>query len=247
LGKDPLAAEAYAETNVGSFWNYLLLAQDEDEQRGISRVFEAIDPMARTLRWCSAPGAEMVRRAIRLRHRAVVLKMIDSLSDRQYEALACVSLNLAGASKFVLTPKGNEGGVDFFALLPSPARCHLFSGAHHPLRIIGQSKKYTSAVQAGKFKEFLKTIDEVKHGGEPKTEKVIPPWFHSVRGPIVGLMIAHYGFQSGATTRARRHGVILADSLDLAELIAMSRGINESLPGEARADECRSRVQALLS
>ena len=179
LGKDPLAAEAYAETNVGSFWNYLLRAQDEDEQRGISRVSEAIDPMARTLRWCSSPGAEMVRRAIRLRHRAVVLKMIDSLSDRQYEALACASLNLAGASKFVLTPKGNEGGVDFFALVPSPARCHLFSGAHHPLRIIGQSKKYTSAVQAGKFKEFLKTIDEVKHGGEPKTEKVIPPWFHS--------------------------------------------------------------------
>jgi hypothetical protein len=156
-----------------------------------------------------------------------------------------VALRFVGATETVLTPPGNEGGVDFFALLPAPGPCRLFSGGSHPLRIIGQSKKYLSAVQVGKFDENLKTIDEVNHGGEPKTEQFVPPWFHAVRGPIVGLMIAHTGFQAGAETRARKHGVIVADSLDVAEMLALSRGIPEYLSGTGRAAECRSRILEL--
>lgn len=247
LGKDTFAAEAYVESNAKSVWSYLLRAQEEEERRGISRIFHIVDATALTLRWCSPSGhGRTARHAAKLRHRPAMLSMIDALSDREFEVLACVSLRLAGATETVLTPPGNEGGVDFFALIPSPAQCHLFSGGSHPLRIIGQSKKYSSAVQVGRFKEFLKTIDEVKHGGEPKTEAVIPPWFHAVRGPIIGLMIAHSGFQAGAETRARKHGVIVADSLDLAEMVALSRGIPEHLTGADRASECRSRICALL-
>jgi len=172
--------------------------------------------------------------------------MIDSLTDREFEALACVALRLAGASETRLTPPSNEGGVDFFALITSPAHSHLFSGSTHPLRIIGQSKKYSGPVQVGAFKEFLKTIDEVKYGGEPKTERIVPPWFHSVRGPIIGLMIGHTGFQSGAESRARRHGVILADSLDMAEMVAVSRRIPEYMTGAERVAECRSKITELL-
>jgi len=172
--------------------------------------------------------------------------MIDGLNDREYEALACVSLGLVGASETFLTPPGNEGGVDFFALLPSLGRCHLFAGGHYPLRIIGQSKKYASAVEAGEFKEFLTTIEEVKHGGQSKTEKIVPPWFRAAYGPIVGLVIAHSGFQSGAETRARQHGVITADSLDMAEIVALSRAIPEHLGSGGRANDCQTRIRALL-
>jgi len=247
LGKDTLAAEAYVESNVKSVWSYLLRAQEEEERRGISRIFDVVDAMALTLRWCSLSGhGPPARRAAKLRHRPAMLRMIDHLSDREFEALGCVSLKLTGATETILTPAGNEGGVDFFGLIPSPGRCHLFSGGTHPLRIIGQSKKYSSAVQVGKFKEFLKTIDEVKHGGEPKTEKVVPSWFHEVRGPIIGLMIAHSGFQAGAQTRARKHGVIVADSLDMAEILALSRGIPEGLSPTERAANCQSRIHTLL-
>jgi len=250
LGKDALAAEAYAESNLNAFWNYLLKQQEADERRGVSRIFEVVDPTAHTLRWCSSsphPPSGLARRTARLRHRSAMLRMIDGLSDREYEALACVSMALAGASEISLTPPGNEGGVDFFALLPSPGRCHLFSGGHYPLRIIGQSKKYAGAMEAGEFKEFLTTLEEVKHGGQPKTEKIVPPWFHAVYGPIVGLVFAHSGFQSGAETRGRRHGVITADSLDIAEIVALSRAIPEHLGGADRTMACQTKIHALLT
>ena len=250
LGKDALAAEAYAESNLNAFWNYLLKEQESDNQRGVSRAFEILDPMARTLRWCPLPSPSpsmKARRTARLRHRPAMLSMIDTLNDREYEALACVSLRLVGAIETHLTPPGNEGGVDFFALLPSPGRCHLFSGGHHPLRIVGQSKKYGSALEAGEFKEFLTTMEEVKHGGQPKTEKIVPSWFRAVYGPIIGLVIAHSGFQSGATTRARQHGILTAESLDMAEIVALSKGIPEHLAGVDRAAECKARIQTLVA
>jgi hypothetical protein len=250
LGKDTPAAEAYAESNLNAFWNYLLKEQESDSQRGVSRVFEIVDPMARTLRWCPLPPHScslQARRTRRLRHRPAMLSMIDTLNNREYEALACASLSLVGASETFLTPPGNEGGVDFFALLPSPGRCHLFSGGHHPLRIVGQSKKYASAMEAGEFKEFLTTMEEVKHGGQPKTDKIVPAWFRAVYGPIVGLVIAHSGFQSGATTRARQHGILTAESLDMAEMVALSKMIPEYLAGVDRAMEFKKRIRALLA
>ena len=242
-------AEAYAEANLNVFWSYILAAQDDDERRGINRVLSIFDPAARLLRWYEAKSGsdlKQARKLLKLRHRPAFLTMIDELTSREYEALACVAMKLIGASEVSLTPAGTEGGVDFFALVPMPARCHLFAGGNNPVRIIGQSKKYTNPVQVDKFKEFLTTISEVKHRGEPKTERVVPPWFHSARGPIIGCMIAHSGFQSGATSRARNHGIITADSLDMAEMLTLSRSIPERLDVVARTRECRSRISVLL-
>lgn len=155
-------------------------------------------------------------------------------------------MKAAGASEVSLTPAGNEGGVDFFALLPTPFRCHLFGGGVNPVRIIGQSKKFSQAVQVDKLKEFLMTVEEVKHRGQPKTEKIVPPWFHAVHGPIVGCVIAHSGFQSGAISRARNDGVITADSLDVAEMLAIAKCFPEIADASARATECLNRVHTYL-
>jgi hypothetical protein len=59
-------------------------------------------------------------------------------------------------------------------------------------------------------------------------------------------MIAHRGFQSGAMSRARNHGLITADSLDIAEMLALSRGIPDDLDADARTTECLSRARLLL-
>jgi hypothetical protein len=249
LKKSTMDAEGYAEANLNTFWNYVLAAQDQDERRGIRRVLTIADSSARMLEWCAPRAGDnqrCLRDLARLRHRPAFLRMIDALSSREYEALACVAMQLVGAYAVQLTPAGNEGGVDFFALLSPPANCHLFAGSTNPVRIIGQSKKYTSAVAVDKFKEFLTTINEVKHGGEPKTEKVVPTWFRTTRGPIVGCMIAHSGFQAGSMTRARNHGIVTADSLDVAEMLTLSRGLPEYLEGTARATECLSRLRSLL-
>jgi hypothetical protein len=249
LNKGTMEAEGYAEANFKPFWNYVLNAQDDDERRGIRRVLTIADSAARTLEWYAPhPGynPKQLRDLARLRDRPAFLRMIDSLTAREYEALACVAMKLVGAAEVELTPAGTEGGIDFFALLSPPAHCHLFSGGTNPVRIIGQSKRYTGPVAVDRFKEFLTTIAEVKHGGEPKTERVVPTWFRTVRGPIIGCMIAHCGFQSGSMSRARNHGIITADSLDLAEMLTLSRGIPEHLDGPARAANCLAKLRLLL-
>ena len=114
------------------------------------------------------------------------------------------------------------------------------------MRVVGQCKKYTSPVQVSAVKEFIETLEDVKHRGEPKIEGQTPSWFHATRGPIVGLFVAHSGFQSGAETKARNHGIIAADSLDLAEIMAASERIPEDITLGARADVCADKVRAAL-
>jgi hypothetical protein len=251
LGKPSDLAEAYAENNLSAFWNLLLQRQGEDVQKGLRRSFDVIDASAMTLAWCGVGSPQALPRAEehmleRLRHRPAMLRMIDALSDRQYEALGCVISQLAGSANVHLTPPGNEGGIDFFTIVPPFARCHLFAGGTHPLRVVGQCKKWKDPVPVGTMKEFLQTLQNVKHRGEPKIEAIVPQWFHAVRGPIVGLVFGHGGFQSGADTVARNHGVIIADSLDLAEIAALSRRIPQKGSGAQRAQECLNRINGFL-
>jgi hypothetical protein len=251
LGKQPDLAEAYAETNLTAFWNLILELQSDHERRGLRRSFDVIDASARTLAWYGVGSVLShlradVRAFARLRHRPAMLGMIDALSDREYEALGCLVSQLAGAVNVYLGPGGNEGGIDFFAVIPPFGRCHLFSGGIHPLRIVGQCKQYKDRVPVGVMKEFLQTLANVKHRGESAIEAIVPPWFHAVRGPIVGLVIGHSGFQSGADTTARNHGVLLADSYDVAEILALSRSVPQEKGAHARASAYRDRVKGFF-
>lgn len=252
LGKSVEDAESYAEANADIFWRYLLTHEQEFGKRGVTRCFEVIDSSAQTLAWFgagTAPPAKpspQMRSLARLRHRPAFLKMIDDLSDREYEALGCVVSKLGGATETKLTPRGGDGGIDFFAQVENPSRCHLFGGGVHPLRIIGQCKKYSSPVVVDKVDAFITTIEGVKYR-TPKAKKAEPPeWFLSARGPIIGLIIAHSGFQSGASDKAKNHGIIAADSMDLAEIAARSRKVPESLGAEGRALWCRTEAIAHL-
>lgn len=127
-----------------------------------------------------------------------------------------------------------------------PSRSHLFRGSGHPLRIVGQCKKYDRAIEESKAKEFVETIQTVKYRGEAKIERLVPGWFHATRGPIVGVLIARSGFQAAADTKARNHGLVVADTLDLAEIAALSKELPESLGGSARADLCLGKVNQML-
>ena len=50
----------------------------------------------------------------------------------------------------------------------------------------------------------------------------MPNWFRGGKGPIIGLYVAHSGFQSGVSNAAAAHSILLADSVDLGEMIALS-------------------------
>src|SRR5207247_8381220 len=96
-----------------------------------------------------------------------------------------------------LTPAWHEGGSDLFGLLAVYRSTHDFSGTSSPILIVGQSKKYWSPVSVDKVKEFALTLEQVRHRS-PQVPIPLPTWFVLSRGPVVGWMLAHSGFQTGA-------------------------------------------------
>lgn len=226
LSKDDIDAERYVEANANRHWNYFQEANESDARKGLVPTFVVVDREARRFSWYAAnisngSTSKERRYAQLLAARPAILKQIDALDWREYEALSCVVCRALRAENVKLTRSGNEGGIDFYATIPSPTRTHLFAGGQRPLRIIGQCKKYESRVPAEKVRAFLESTRAVMKGYSPNLE--VPSWFRQSRGPIVGLMIGHRGFQSGAKGWAKDHGVIWSDSRDLAEVLSTTR------------------------
>jgi hypothetical protein len=186
------------------------------------------------------------RSALRAQDRPAILRMIESSSDRQYEAISCVLLEALGATKVNLTPRGGDGGIDAYGLIERSYSSHLLGSTHHPIRVVVQSKKYKTAMSVDKMKEFLQTLTELKNGGQHPSSETVPNWFIAARGPIISLAICHSGFQSGADTRARTHGIIAADSVDVAEVIAL-RGTLYGRKRNEKVAACIERMSQLLA
>jgi hypothetical protein len=168
------------------------------------------------------------------------------LNDRQYEALGCIVSETSGASRIHLTPAGNEGGIDFIAALPLPGKSHVFRGNNHPVRIVGQCKKYASPVSLDRIRDFAHTLNEVRdHNAE--ICRVVPAWFWDMRGPIVGWHIAHTGHQSGVTSKAKHQGIILSDAIDMAEAISHSNAYSYSVAGSDIAVSIANRAEQCIS
>lgn len=177
--------------------------------------------------------------------RPFVLRKIDAMTDREYEALACVACAAIGGLKTHLTPPGNEGGIDFFATLSIKTQTHVLSAAGTELRIVGQCKKYSLPVAVDKLEQFITTMQNIRHRSE-RVRRHIPTWFDESRGPILGWVMSHSAFQTGAADEAKNHGIILSDTLDLAELICLSDTFHAALSPPDRADqlviECRRLI-----
>lgn len=225
LGKNSMDAESYAQANRSARWNNIIELNSDLEERGVTPLLVDVNMSTRTGKYSAlnpSNGLTSWGRAIRSSGRSAVLRSIDSLGDRGYEALACVVSGCAGAEKVHLTPPGNEGGIDFFAIINSPGRCHVFSHSRSPIRVIGQCKKYSSPVSVDKVREFVHTISSVCQQSA-LVEKHVPPWFRGASGPVVGWIVGHSGFQAGAITLAKNYGILLSDSLDMAEICVQSR------------------------
>ncbi len=222
---DMIAAERFSSQNLDKYWNWLSRELDIQKQRGLvpwlsqaENSFAVFDGFQQI-----SPGCDEHQQIlnVRLASRSSILQSIDMLSDRQYEALACVTCGAIGADVHYLTPAGNEGGIDFVALLKLNASNHLFSGPGTEMRIVGQCKKYRSSVSVDRLEQFLHVMQNVRHRASRVREQ-LPAWFEDAKGPIVGWVISHTGFQSGASDEAKKHGIIVSDSLDLTQLLALS-------------------------
>lgn len=252
LGKDAISAAQYAAANATRHWNDLCNQSRHDIERGLRPLFRITDMLGRKAVWyprlSTSPLPHKQKRAIALSiTRPHALRCIDLLTDRQYEALGCVISRLAGADRVKLTPPGNEGGIDFFARLRVAGSSHLFSGSYTPIRVVGQCKKYAGRVTVDKVRDFITTLDSVRYQAATLMEKdLIPAWFSSSYGPMIGWIISHSGWQSGAQTLANNHGIVLSSSLDLAEVVAQSRKFHPDLPPTERASQLIGEVNTVL-
>jgi len=152
--------------------------------------------------------------------RPTYLRAIDNLSHREYEALPCMAIKMAGGRHWHLTPPGDEWGVDFFASLENSSIFPIFDGLRAPIRIVGQCKKYENRVTVKEVKEFSRTLEALRNR-KPELEKHVPNWFRVINGPIVPWLICHSAAQSGAFSLAKDEGIILSDSIDMAECLCL--------------------------
>jgi hypothetical protein len=152
------------------------------------------------------------------------LRAIDNLTDREYEALPCIALKIAGSRDYHLTPRGNEWGVDFFASLVNPSVFPIFDGFRAPIRVVGQCKKYENRLTVNEVKEFSRTLEGLRNR-RPELERHVPNWFRVISGPIVPWLVCHSAAQSGALSLAKDEGIIISDSIDMAECLCFLKGL----------------------
>lgn len=251
LGKDVISAAQYTLANAPRHWNELCAQSRADVGRGLRPLFRVTDGLGRKAVWYPRLAASNLdsrqKRAIALSAaRPEVLRQIDLITDRQYEAFCCVVIRLAGADRVKLTPPGNEGGIDLFAHLRVPASTHLFGGACTPVRIVGQCKKYSSPVTVDRIRDFIATMESVRNQSGLLPQGLIPAWFKSSAGPIIGWVASHSGWQSGAQTVANSHGIVLSASVDLAEVVAQCRTFFPDFIPSARIARLVDEIQLVL-
>lgn len=241
-------AASIATASENKFWNLLVKDWEEAQRKGIAPVFDILDSNNRRIEFHSVSirGDVAENRLLhRLKSRPNILRKIDLLNPTEYEALGCVVSELIGAKNTSLTRKSGDGGVDFYALIEFPTRCHLFAANRGPIRVIGQSKKYINPVPNEKIDVFITTINEIK-ARNPRRYKHVPNWFRSASGPIIGWIIGHQGFKREAIEQSRHYGIVISDSIDVAEIACRSRKIDESLSPENRALNFQQMVRSYI-
>ena len=251
LGKDPIDADGYAQANETRIWNAVQRAAAADRERGLFPRIQVSDAGLRRATWTlrlrgDGLSSRERRRRVRARARAPILRGIDNLSPREYEALGAVASRFAGADRTCLTPQSGEGGIDFFARLRQPGSTHVFSGLTAPFRVVGQAKKYWDKVGVEKVREFVTSIEGIRHQAA-HLEPLVPAWFSDSSGPVVGWLISHSGFQSGAETLARNHGILISASLDLAEVCSQARAHSEEATPAERASRLGDEIARALA
>ena len=246
-----ISAELYADVRSDTLWDSLKIQIADELDRGLYPTFSEVAPGVKRLFWHAKflpqgiSKGERYRRT-RLLSRNRVTKSIRELDSRQFEALCVLACRLSGASLYTLTPHSDEFGIDFFAVIPSVGKSHVFNGGGGPIRIVGQSKMHSAQVARDYVVKLTAAVTSVQQRSED-VRKLIPNWFLRERGPIVGWFVANNGLQSGALEYANRFGIIHSDSRDLAEIITMSRAWQPSDGLLAPVELMRKEIDALIA
>lgn len=231
-GVDLSNVESFVEANKRRLWNGVLRYIDKyNHSIGFEyhRVFDQermlIEDRQYVLRRKAKNGAD-----IRLSYRWLIVDYFSKLSPRDYEFVGAMVSVILGARHATVTRGGGDGGIDFFAVVPMHGDPSLCEHGHNYIKVIGQSKKYTSRLQAEQVRSFSDVIDDIRRGSV-STSAHLPEWFSKFHAPIVGWINAHSGFQSGAIALASHRGIIVSDTPSLAQRVVKSRRL-PAIPDE---------------
>jgi hypothetical protein len=203
IGIDLSQIDAFVEANKRCLWNYVKEGIRELRLLCENDLVEIVDEdrmLFRNLQYLTISPRSS--RELKLSLRWALINFVDQFSWRQYEALASVAAELFGAENTMLTPSGNEGGIDLYAVVPNKGPTRIFHGRHSFFKIIGQSKKYSIPLDVGRTREFIHVVDAVRTRSA-EINRRIPLWFHEADGPVIGWINAHAGFQRGMRNSLR--------------------------------------------
>ncbi|MCP4345201.1 MAG: hypothetical protein GY795_06705 [Desulfobacterales bacterium] len=77
--------------------------------------------------------------------------------------------------------------------------------------------------------------------------ETLPHWFISSKGILIGCILAHSGAQSGSHAIANDHGIIIADSRDIAEILALHKKWNLAEKDKGVTDFLRNGINNTIS
>ncbi|MDY6339110.1 MAG: restriction endonuclease [Saccharofermentans sp.] len=213
---DSSIVDSLASNKETSIWNTIIKQQKDDEDKGIVPLFSIVSESDKKVRWIGDSSPFGVGRDVFL-CRPDLYSLVDDFTDREYECFACFICKCLGADKITLTPRGNEGGVDFYARIPFSKDDHFFFGIKGPIRIVGQCKKYSKKDNVIHMKEFKSSLDFV-HTCSFRIGETLPSWFRSEKGIIIGWHISNKGHQAGALDIAKAYGIVVSDTKDLIDI-----------------------------
>lgn len=244
FNKNGIDLSLFIQNTLKRHWNNTLKLIYEDEKRDLVPVFKIVNKNTKLIEYNN--NSSKGYKAKLNRDRVDFLNEIDLINDREYEALCCVVLKNLGANNILLTPYGNECGIDFVGTIKFSKSAHFLFGVNGPIRIIGQSKFYWQKVSVKEIKEFDSTISDIQRLS-PKVSSILPDWFKKEKGPIIGWFIAHSSFQSGANDRSKNFGFINSDSRVLVEILSKSKKFYPTRDTAYRVNKLKEEINAFLT
>jgi hypothetical protein len=202
------------------------------------------DPDRRQLEHVEAYAEGLAALARRLGWREQIQTLLTQLDWREFELLALHLLDLYGIpdSYRKVTPRSDEGGIDFYGLeetdLESVNRIR-----RQRFRIVGQAKRYVGVVTHDDMDAFAWRLTAFRFGSGRRWDR-IESWFRDEADePIFGMFITTGTFNKAALATARTALIICIDgdqiAQDLSESPAVEKWVDE---GDQSIDLVRLRL-----
>lgn len=221
FGWDATKAEFQVSGSIKSLWNIFCENLDELNSKGIQPYIKIKSTLGKKIqRYSDFISEKDPETASILKRRKEIRELILSLDEREFEAFGCYICSISGAIHYALTPRGGDQGIDFCAIVPSEGRSIIFPNQKNTIRILGQSKKWSSGVPVERIRLLRDTCADFLHENY-KLRMLLPSWMYTEEGVLSATVFANSGLQSGGTDLAKHLGFSIADLIILVEAVTL--------------------------